>query len=164
MRMLSAALILMLGCSDKEEEDVFFPSNNGPSDETDDAEDTDADGDGYSAEEDCDDADDAINPGAEEVCDFADNDCDGEIDEDVLSTFYTDADGDGYGDEMVPEIACELKSGYADNSDDCDDTSAEISPAADEVCDGLDNDCDGTLDESTAIDASSWYSDGAGEG
>ena len=57
----------------------------------------DADGDGYTEENDCDDIS-SINPQAEEVCDDIDNNCNGEIDDGVGDMYYTDADGDGFGD------------------------------------------------------------------
>ena len=56
----------------------------------------DGDGDGF-IEDDCNDADASVNPGVVELCDGIDNNCDGQIDEDVTSTWYTDGDGDGYG-------------------------------------------------------------------
>ena len=51
----------------------------------------DNDGDGVSAAEDCNDRDSAIRPGAEETCNNVDDDCDGEIDEDVRTTYFRDA-------------------------------------------------------------------------
>ncbi len=84
----------------------------------------------------------------EEVCDGLDNDCDGETDEDPVDgfTYYRDADGDGFGtpDEFV--TACEPPADFADGAADCDDTSADINPRAHEICDGLDNNCDGLID------------------
>ena len=62
----------------------------------------DADADGYTADEDCDDADPGTNPGATEVCDGVDNDCDAEIDEDVLDTFFADADEEGTAIRIPP--------------------------------------------------------------
>ena len=97
--------------------------------------------------EDCDDGDAAINPAATEVCDEADNDCDGGVDEGVTDTFYQDQDGDGYGDPNDTQEACSAPSGYVSNDDDCDDSDAAIKPGATEVCDGVDNDCDGNVDE-----------------
>ena len=83
------------------------------------------------------------DPGAgiEEVCDEADNDCDGDIDEGVLITFYRDSDADGYGNSFIDVEACMAPAGFVDNDLDCDDTQNVVNPGAAEVCDGLDNDC-----------------------
>ncbi len=108
---------------------------------------------------DCDDADATVNPAGSEVCNEVDDDCDGTVDEGVTTTFYADADGDGYGDGASAIEACELPDGYADNTDDCDDTNGALNPAAAEYCDGYDNDCDGTVDNDDALDASTWYED-----
>ena len=102
---------------------------------------------------DCNDDISAINPDAEEPCDEVDNDCDGEIDEEGLSTWYEDADGDGYGtDTSTIEACAAIVEGYAAYEGDCDDTNGDVNPDADEVCDEIDNDCDGDVD-SGAIDA-----------
>ena len=121
----------------------------------------DADDDGYTADEDCDDNDASIHPGATELCDGLDNDCDGVIDEDVKSTFYADVDGDGFGDPEASIEACEKPEGYVPNGSDCDDEAAGVYPGATEVCDGLDNDCDGDTDEDLA---EVFYSDNDGDG
>jgi hypothetical protein len=106
---------------------------------------------GYaSAPGDCDDADAAIFPGATEVCDAADNDCDGDTDEPGATgslPFYADIDGDGYGDVADSVVLCEAPEGYVASDADCDDADAAISPAATELCDGIDNDCDGITDQ-----------------
>ena len=115
---------------------------------------------------DCDDTDATINPDATELCDGVDNDCDGTVDEDEsddAATWYADDDGDGYGDPASATVACAEPSGHVADSSDCDDTDATINPAADELCDGVDNDCDGSVDEG-AIDASTWYDDDDGDG
>ncbi|QQS64300.1 MAG: putative metal-binding motif-containing protein [Chitinophagaceae bacterium] len=88
---------------------------------------------------DCDDSNPAINPGATEVCDGLDNNCDGQIDEGVKTTFYADADGDGYGNAANTTMACTAPIGFVTNSGDCDDINPAINPGATEVCDGLDN-------------------------
>ncbi len=116
--------------------------------------------------DDCDDGDGAINPDAEEVCNELDDDCDGEVDEELLTTFWVDADNDGFGDPDQPADLCELVTGYADNDQDCDDNNSSISPDGTEVCNGLDDDCDGLIDdddpEVTGTD--SWYVDADGDG
>ena len=97
----------------------------------------DLDGDGWDNCIDCDDSDPTVNPGAPELCgDNLDNNCDGAIDcadgqcaPDPMCAACVDADGDG-----------------VDSCSDCDDTNASIFPGAAELCDGLDNDCDGTVD------------------
>jgi hypothetical protein len=123
---------------------------------------------GYVADDtDCDDGDTSVNPGATELCDGADNDCDGDIDEDDAadaSTWYDDGDGDGYGTDAVTAVACTQPTGFAGSADDCDDGDASIHPGADEYCNGDDDDCDGTLDEPEAIDATDWYSDADTDG
>jgi len=116
---------------------------------------------------DCDDGDAAVNPGAQELCDSLDNDCDGETDEaDAAdaSTWYGDADGDGYGSDEFIEVACDQPSNYVANAEDCDDLDADAYPGADETCDGDDDDCDGDVDEDDAIDADTWYADSDGDG
>ena len=114
---------------------------------------------------DCDDASSAIHPGAEEVCDDFDNDCDGSIDEEAAGgpLWYLDEDGDGYGvGDGVP--ACEAPEGYAPEAGDCDDAAPLTSPGAQELCGGGDEDCDGTVDEAGAADAGTWYLDSDGDG
>ena len=104
---------------------------------------------------DCDDLDADAYPGADERCDGADNDCDGTTDEDDAvdaASWYADADGDGYGDSSgAATDACEAPSGYvsSDLATDCDDTDASVNPDAEETCNGVDDDCDGTADDGT---------------
>ncbi len=104
--------------------------------------------------EDCDDSDADINPGRYEECDGIDNDCDGAIDgADAVDaeTWYADDDGDDYGDADDSQDACDQPSGYVDNSLDCDDGNGDISPDAEEICDGADNDCMSYTSEDGAI-------------
>ena len=111
---------------------------------------------------DCDDEDAAVSPGATEICDELDNDCDGRVDEDVLNRYFRDDDGDGYGQDTEDTEACDAPSGTAAERGDCDDADDAISPAATEVCDDVDNDCDGHIDEVCAGVASVTYSYGKG--
>jgi len=117
-----------------------------------DACDNDADGDGFPKNVDCNDNNNTIYPGATEVCDGNDNDCDGQIDEGVKNTYYRDADGDTYGNPAVTTQACTQPAGYVTNSLDCNDGNVNIKPGATEICDGIDNDCDGQTDEGLSTD------------
>ncbi len=107
---------------------------------------------------DCNDFNGASYPGAAEICDEEDNNCDGTIDEGVTSTFYADGDGDGYGDAASTTAACSLPGGYSVLPTDCDDADPSAHPGAFEICDGVDNDCDSTIDEN-AINAQTFYAD-----
>ncbi len=123
---------------------------------------------GYSADAtDCDDASSAVNPGAPELCNGIDDDCDGVTDEDDASdapTWYADRDADGYGDPATSTAACSEPSGFSADATDCDDTDADVNPGASEACNGIDDDCDGSVDEDDASDASTWYADSDGDG
>ena len=78
-----------------------------------------------------------------------------------LSTFYLDADGDGFGDAARPVEAAEALSGTVSDATDCDDADAAVHPGADEDCDGVDDDCDGLVDE--GLPESVYYADGDGD-
>jgi hypothetical protein len=112
-----------------------------------DATETDADGDGVAALDDCDDDDAAVGGPTEH---------------------YIDYDGDGYGYPGVINMLCEPMTGWVDNADDCDDLDATLSPAATEVCDEIDNDCDGAIDDEDdsldAVDGIEIYADTDGDG
>lgn len=94
---------------------------------------------------DCDDDNGDVNPGEAEVCDEIDNNCNDDVDEDVLIAFYADVDGDGFGTDTEMVEACEAPNGYLSNDTDCDDSDETVFPGADELCDGLINDCDSTV-------------------
>ena len=121
----------------------------------------DADGDGYASDVDCNEADAAINPGATEICDGIDNNCDGNIDEAGGATWYADADGDSYGDAGSTTVSCDMPDGYVADNTDCNDGDAAINPAATEVCDGIDNNCDGNIDEGLTF--ATYYADADGD-
>lgn len=114
---------------------------------------------------DCDDGEQEYHPDAAETCNGADDNCDGAVDEGLTTTLYSDLDGDGYGSPEAPFASCtSTATGYVVDATDCDDTSATNNPAGIEVCDGRDNDCDGTVDGASAIDPSTWYYDDDGDG
>ncbi len=100
--------------------------------------------------DDCDDGDATTYPGADEYCDGVDNDCDGATDEDDAVdalTWYLDLDGDGFGDPGTTDIDCDQPGSFVGNDEDCDDFDFYVHPGAEEVCNGLDDDCDPATDE-----------------
>ncbi len=95
---------------------------------------------------DCNDTVSSINPNAQEICDGMDNNCDGLIDNGLtFTTFYADADQDGYGNINDSIVACSQPTGYVSNSSDCDDTNASLNPGATDIpLNGIDEDCSGS--------------------
>jgi alpha-tubulin suppressor-like RCC1 family protein len=128
----------------------------------------DDDGDGFAdmvcGGADCDDRNAAVHPGAPEICDGIDNDCDGVADgDDAMARWYLDLDGDGYGDESSPAIEdCEPQPARVPRGGDCDDLDAAIHPGVSDLCDTIDQDCDGATDEDSVRFA--YYIDGDGDG
>ena len=106
---------------------------------------------------DCKDNDKLVNPGAAELCDGKDNNCNAVIDEVVKATYYYDKDRDGYGTskssslcDADTDVECVDSFGgacySATRGNDCNDADRNINPGASEVCDGKDNNCDGRID------------------
>ncbi|MEI6510771.1 MAG: putative metal-binding motif-containing protein [Candidatus Uhrbacteria bacterium] len=115
--------------------------------------------------DDCDDARPKVHPGADELCNGIDDDCDGAVDPtDSLdaTSWFADADADGFGDPNAPFVSCETISAYVADGTDCDDGNAAVSPAGIETCDGLDDDCDGAVDEEP-VDGKTFYADADGD-
>ena len=139
---------------------------------------TDADGDGYGStaltmvacsassawsalSTDCDDTSGFVHPGVLETCNSVDDDCDGGTDEGVTTTWYADADVDGYGDAAIATDSCSAPTGYVGDDTDCDDADATVNPGESETCNSVDDDCDGTADEGVTTN---YYYDGDGDG
>ncbi len=110
--------------------------------------------------DDCDNANPAINPGAVEICNSIDENCDSEIDEGVQNTYYADADGDGFGGNSE-FLACTVPAGYSANNSDCNDSLASNNPLSSEICNGIDDNCNGPSDEGVQ---SIFYYDGDNDG
>lgn len=133
----------------------------------------DADGDGYGDDTasaceapaghvatggDCDDTNAAVNPGAVETCNEADDNCDGATDDDdpgldlsSASAWHADDDLDTFGSAPVLTTSCSPPLGAVADDTDCDDTNAAVNPAARESCNDVDDDCDGAADSGAGI-------------
>ena len=132
----------------------------------------DADNDGFTESEDCDDSLASVNPSASDTYgDDIDQNCDGldgidsdgdgvaslasggedcnddDADVTVGSTWFVDTDGDGYGNDNETMMSCEMPTGSSEQGGDCDDLNAAVHPDATEIWyDGIDQDCDGAND------------------
>lgn len=115
---------------------------------------SDADGDGFYSNTDCDDNNPSVNPQATELCDGMDNNCNGQSDEGLaINIFYRDNDTDTYGDNAISESTCQAipPTGFVPDNTDCNDNDAAINPGAQEVCDDLDNDCSGIVNDGLQV-------------
>jgi hypothetical protein len=98
--------------------------------------------------DDCDDTVASTNPEAPEQCNDVDDDCDGVIDDDPQTiAWFSDVDGDGFGDEEPVIESCLQPEGTVPNALDCDDGNDAVSPVAQEECNGLDENCSGVADD-----------------
>jgi hypothetical protein len=136
----------------------------------------DVDGDGYGAggavsacarpagyvsnNTDCNDNNSGVHPTASETCNGVDDNCAGGVDEGVTTTYYQDADGDGYGGTTTTQ-ACALPAGYTSTSTDCNDGNASVHPNVAESCNGIDDNCAGGIDEGVK---NTYYADSDGDG
>jgi hypothetical protein len=102
---------------------------------------------------DCNDSDERIHPGAAEKCNKIDDNCDGKIDEGLpILTYHVDMDGDGHGIASGPTVTdCVAPRGYGVGTDDCDDTKNYVYAGAPELCNYVDDNCNGQIDEGARI-------------
>jgi|GEM_PF-6032535 len=128
--------------------------------------------------DDCNDLNGDVNPGVTEICNGLDDDCDGSVDEGLLTIYYQDTDGDGYGSDANTVQACSAPDGYVTAGGDCNDNNNAVHPFATEVCNGIDDDCDGNIDNGlnlseceiceegtlTTLPEMDWYEDADGDG
>ncbi|MBM4352460.1 MAG: hypothetical protein FJ109_01480 [Deltaproteobacteria bacterium] len=126
----------------------------------------DVPGQGTLVPEDCDDGNPAVHPGAEELCNGADDDCDAKVDEAGATgciNLYPDADGDGFGGGAA-DCVCAGTANYVAESGDCAPDDPAIHPGAEELCNGLDDDCDSETDEGSPADCTVYYMDEDSDG
>ena len=127
---------------------------------------------GYVADNsDCDDTNPDINPGAAEICNGVDDNCNSLIDDadpgiTGQPTWYADADGDGFGDVGETLTACNQPADYVADNTDCDDTNSDINPDATEICNGVDDNCNSLIDDADPgiTGQPTWYADADGDG
>jgi hypothetical protein len=97
---------------------------------------------------DCNDTNANINPNATEICNTFDDDCDGLTNEGItFITYYADNDADGFGNPNASLSACSPPAGYVTNNSDCNDANAIIKPGAVELCNLVDDNCNGLVNE-----------------
>lgn len=123
----------------------------------------DIDNDSYTSNVDCNDFNSSVNPGATEICNSIDDNCNGAIDEGLTSVYYADADADSYGDAFATAVvSCNPISGSVTNNLDCDDSDNNINPGATEICNAIDDDCNGVSDDGLTFN--DYYSDADADG
>jgi hypothetical protein len=108
--------------------------------------------------QDCNDQSTVVHPANSEYCDQLDNNCDGNIDEGFTwSTFYSDGDADGFGNEDATLSACLAPDNFVLQPGDCDDENPNINPNVQEVCNDIDDNCDLNIDEGLLL--ATYYED-----
>ena len=100
----------------------------------------DFDGDGFTSDMDCDENNALVNPGAIEVCNLIDDNCDGSIDESFINIFYEDLDNDTHG-STVTTVSCTQPDGFVLVAGDCNDNDPTVNPGAADICNSVDDDC-----------------------
>src|SRR5262249_47340910 len=119
---------------------------------------------------DCNDANAGVHPGATEACNGIDDNCTGGVDEGVTASgCYVDSDSDTYGaggattqcrdGSRMAAGYCPV--GFFNRGGDCNDTRAATYPGAPEACNGIDDDCDGAIDNGVLL---TFYRDADGDG
>ena len=137
-------------CNGQTDDTTADYDNDGDPDCTD----PDDDNDNFLDEDDCQPLNENAYPGAQETCDGSDTNCNGVIDDEDATgcvAHYQDADGDGYGSDLVaPKCLCGPDNAtYFNTTDagDCNDIKNSVNPVADEVCNGIDDNCNASIDE-----------------
>ena len=118
---------------------------------------------GYSTNAlDCNNSNSSINPSATELCNSADDNCNNQIDEGLLfQNYYQDFDGDSFGSGSASSL-CASQSGYVNNAFDCNDFQAQINPVAQEICNGIDDNCNTLVDD--GLQFTNYFLDGDQDG
>ncbi len=126
---------------------------------------TDGDGDGYISTgdggTDCDDDNPLVNAAASESCNGIDDNCDALVDGDDATDatwWYPDADLDGSGSDELGVRQCAAPTGFIGAGGDCDDSDEAVNPSASELCNDVDDDCDGVVDDAP-VDGDTYYAD-----
>ena len=114
---------------------------------------------------DCNDGSANFKPGATEVCNGADDNCDGQTDPvgaTGCTNFYPDADKDSFGAAVTPVCYCKASGDWSvQKTGDCNDNDAAVNPAKQEACNGFDDNCNGLVDEGVVA---TFYKDNDGDG
>ncbi len=113
---------------------------------------------------DCNDNNATVHPGATELCNGKDDNCNAQIDEGCnLTTWYRDNDGDGYGNSDSTLSTGTRPAGYVAQGGDCNDHNVYMHPGASDPCNGIDDNCNGLIDEE-ACERRLFYRDADGDG